>query len=88
MNYKRLFLNWLKQHHIRDKFLYNCRTVRSSISSRRYPPIKYIWKEDPFFYIVNSFAWSESSQGNYFWSLYDRLWRDFFNKYTLTHSTK
>lgn len=85
MNYKRLFLNWLEQHNIRREFIHNCRTVRCSIGTRRGYPIKYIWKEDPFLYVINSFTWSESHQGNAFWSIIDTLWRDFLNKYTHTH---
>lgn len=85
MNCKRLFLNWLEQHNIRREFIHNCRTVRCSISSRHGYPIKYIWKEDPFLYIINSFTWSESHQGNAFWSIIDTLWRDFLDKYTHTH---
>jgi hypothetical protein len=88
MDHKRLFLNWLEQHHIRKKFLHNCRTVRSAICTRHCYPIKYIWEEDPFLYILNSFYWSESDQGNYFWNMYDTLWRDFLNKYTFTYSIK
>lgn len=85
MDYKRLFLNWLKQCNIRREFLFNCRTVRSAIGTRRCYPITYIWKEDPFLYIINSFSWSESYQGNYFWSMIDTSWCGFLSKYTHTH---
>lgn len=88
MDYKRLFLNWLKQHNIRKEFLFNCRTVRSAIRNRPYPPITYIWKKDPFLYIINSFTWSASYQGNYFWSKMDTLWREYLNTYTRTHPRK
>ena len=85
MDYKRLFLNWLEQYNIRKEFLFNCRTVRSAVSSRRCYPITYIWKEDPYLYIINSFTWSESRQRNYFWSILDTLWRDYLANYTRTH---
>ncbi len=88
MNYKRLFLNWLKQRNIRREFLFNCRTVRSAIDTRHCYPITYIWTEDPFFYIINSFAWSETYQGDYYWRTIDTLWRKYLDKYTLTHPTK
>lgn len=88
MDYKLLFLNWLKQHNARQDFLHNCRTARSAIGTRRCYPIKYIWKEDPSLYIINSFAWSASHQGYYFWSILDTLWRDYLNKYTFTHHIK
>jgi hypothetical protein len=86
MDYKRLFLNWLEQHHIRQKFLFNCRTIRSAVDIRRCYPIKYIWKEEPSLYIINSFAWSDSSEGFRFWDDCDFLWRDYFNQYMLTHN--
>ena len=85
MDYKRLFLNWLKQHHIKKKFLFNCQTVRSALGTQHCYPIKYIWKEDPIFYFINSFSWSESDQGYYFWSTYDTTWRDFLHNYKSTH---
>lgn len=85
MDYKRLFLNWLEQHNIRKAFLHNCRTVRSAVSSRRSYPITYIWKEDPYLYIINSFTWSESRQRYHFWSILDTLWRDYLDNYTRTH---
>lgn len=88
MNYKRLFLNWLKQHNIRQEFLHNCRTVRSAIGTRRCYPIQYIWKEDPSSYIMNSFAWFVSNQGDDFWRIYNTLWRDFLHQYILTHPIK
>lgn len=87
MNYKRLFLNWLKQNHIRQEFLHNCKTVRSAISTRHCYPIKYIWKEDPHSYIMNSFTWFVSDQGENFWRRYHDLWLDFLNDYIFTHHT-
>lgn len=86
MDYKRLFLNWLKQRHIRGHFLHNCRTVRSAIGSRHSFPIKYIWKEDPVLYIVNSFSWDDSSEGFRFWDDYDFLWRNYIHQYMSTHN--
>ena len=88
MNYKRLFLNWLEQHHIRQEFLHNCKTVRSAIGIRHCYPIQYIWKENPFSYIINSFTWFISDQGENFWRMYNTLWQDFLNNYMLTHPIK
>lgn len=82
MNHKRLFLNWLQQYHIRNKFLHNCRTVRNAIWHRQDPPIKYIWQEDPFLYIVNSFSWEDSEEGYYFWDNFNFIWQDFLDQYT------
>ena len=88
MDYKRLFLNWLKHYHIKQKFLFNCQTVRSAIGTKRCYPIQYIWKEDPIFYLINSFIWRESDQGYHFWSVYDDLWRNYLDKYRHTHPRK
>lgn len=85
MDYKRLFLNWLEKHHIKQKFLFNCQTVRSAVGTNNCYPIKYIWKEKPTFYFINSFVWRESDQGYLFWSTYDDLWRDFLYNYKSTH---
>ena len=86
MNSKRLFLNWLEKNNIKQRFLYNCRKVRSAIDPRNVYPIKYIWKEKPSLYIINSFAWRASSEGFRFWDDYDFLWRDYFNQYMSTHN--
>lgn len=88
MDYKRLFLNWLEQHNIRKEFLFNCRTVRSAIGARHCYPIQYIWKENPFAYIINSFTWFVSDQGENFWGMYNTLWQDFLSEYKLTHHIK
>ena len=85
MDYKRLFLNWLKQHNIRQEFLFNCRTVRSAIGTRHCYPITYIWKEDPFLYIINSFSWEDSEEGYYFWDSFHFVWQDFLSHYNNTH---
>jgi hypothetical protein len=85
MNHKRLFLNWLQQYHIKNKFLHNCRTVRNTIHDRHDPPIKYIWKEEPYLYIINSFSWGDSSEGFRFWENYDFLWQDFLSQYISNH---
>lgn len=85
MNHKRLFLNWLKQNHIRQEFLHNCKTIRSAIASRHDYPIEYIWKEDPFLYIINSFIWDDSSEGFYFWDDYHLIWREFLEQYISKH---
>lgn len=85
MDYKRLFLNWLKQHNIRQEFLFNCRTVRSAIGTRHCYPIKYIWKEDPLLYLINSFSWADSEEGYYFWDRFHFIWQDFLNQYMSKH---
>ena len=85
MDYKRLFLNWLKQYGIKEEFLHNCRTIRSALWTTGYP-IEYIWKEHPFMYILNSFYWDDSPEGGNFWNRYDNLWRDFISEYERTHS--
>lgn len=88
MNYKRLFLNWLEQHHIRQEFLYNCRTIRGVMGPSHRYPIKYIWEVNPCFYIENSFAWTESRQRGYYWSIYNNLWIRYLNNYKFTHHIK
>lgn len=80
MNYKRLFLNWIKQRDPRNTFE-NClrrnnRTLKSHV------------KEAPLYdhlIIFNSFSWLNTIEGFEYWGKLYINWLEFYTKWAKKH---
>jgi hypothetical protein len=80
MNYKRLFLNWLKQRDPQDKFEFylqrNNRTLKSHV------------KQAPRFdhlILCNSFSWLHTSIGFSYWPDLYTDWLEFYKEWAEEH---
>ena len=76
MNYKRLFLNWIKQRDPQNKFEFylqrNNRTLKSHVK-----------KAPSYYHLItrNSFYWADTIEGYAYWDRLHNDWLAFYNEW-------
>ena len=82
MNYKRLFLNWLKIKGFYHAFHSNWYALNSNRNLKQgYLPFK-----DPEYYLIDAFPWTFTNEGEHFWASVDILWTRYYFNYKRKHN--
>jgi hypothetical protein len=82
MNYKRLFLNWLKIKGFYHAFHSNWYGLNGNRNLKQgYLPFK-----DPEYYLIDAFPWTLTDEGGHFWASVDILWTKYYFNYKRKHN--
>ena len=80
MDYRRLFLNWIKQKEQRDTFEFYLQRNNQTLKNHIKQATQY-----GHLIIFNSFSWIDTTEGYGYWNSFHNDWIDFYIRWTRNH---